>query len=1152
MAFTFGFYNALNHDRRYNAIQVSSIFDGIIKDGIFMSIGGHMNVKATGNGFNIVVESGRAWFNHTWSLLDADYPMVVPPSDVLEDRIDVVVLEVNENVDVRQNFIKIITGTPAEHPTKPALTNTLDIHQYALAYITVPANSVTLTQSNVENAVGMGSTPFVTGILETINIDDLVAQWKSQWNDWTEEVDLNWNNWFDTVDNAWLAWFTQQQSKWEDILADRAEEWEEIKDTVDSEWASQQGSINSDYTNWKSSALAAYNQWLDQIKGTLDDDAATQLAKEVVELKNRDDVISTYQHVKSGTEHMFIGSGSNGKVKMTADIDSGDKVVISSAPKEKVTVEGATSQPGSGDPSPDNIRMIDGVGMYDQCIVLDGSSDEGWGVDANGVFVLRGIQGETLDYVSQTSNSAICYARSNSFKASSVSDCYFKTTRGTFTFPVAPEQLGRVFVYNKGETLSEFKSHLSSHPLIIWYRSVDFYKCKGPFYYVHEVSDGTQSPYKAIGIELNAPLFDGDSLEIGGLSGCDQMVVLEGASDETWKAFENYPGVFYHDFSPQADNAYYIKTNSKKYNPSTDISTLKIGEFTTQKPGNATRFILRYNSLSTNPQDIKFYLSAYPLIVFYRSAEYTEEADIPVALEHHKHYMQIVQNVREEATNEGKDRFRYSLAVPSAVNADASNRTALSSHYSLVAQGGTFRKITGFSIVENRIWIYNNGETAEEFNVYLQEQINAGTPVQVVYELASAVTYAHPIQTESLPAYYGTEDFVTALSGEPVTDKWLTFTNDGAQLNFKGGGGVGVSKLAATTAVPADVVQGKTFYSKDKTLKRGTLADKPALNDAVSVGNDGNYLYARINVGAYRTKQSTGYPEIRFPNSDAIANIPGGNNGAWSGTYSGSNVTVPKGYHNGNGSVGVAGGNRGNWNGTYSGSDVAIPQGYHAGGGKVGVAGGNRGNWNGTYSGSDVAIPQGYHAGGGKVGVAGGNRGNWNGTYSGSDVAIPQGYHAGGGKVGVSGGNKGAWGSTINPGGSVTIPKGYHNGSGVVKANGNSINFHPINRTVGWGSGIRFTGEDATPGASGKMRFVLKYWCRTEYNVNGYIKVLRNGSEIHSTTFNKNYESPYNDDVPNGYINVEFSGSGTYQIQVSVDYNAGNGEIKMGGAFIGY
>ena len=109
---------------------------------------------------------------------------------------------------------------------------------------------------------------------------------------------------------------------------------------------------------------------------------------------------------------------------------------------------------------------------------------------------------------------------------------------------------------------------------------------------------------------------------ISGVGTYDKMLVLEGASDETWKAYENYPGVFYHDFPPQADNADYIKTNSKKYNPSTDISTLKIGEFTTQKPGNATRFILRYNSSSTNPQDIKDYLSAHPLTVWYKSVDY--------------------------------------------------------------------------------------------------------------------------------------------------------------------------------------------------------------------------------------------------------------------------------------------------------------------------------------------------------------------------------------------------------------------------------------------------------------------------------------------------------------------------------------------------
>lgn len=1119
MAFTFGFYNALNHDRRYNAIQVSSIFDGIIKDGIFMSIGGHMNVRATGNGFNIVVESGRAWFNHTWSLLDADYPMVVPPSDVLEDRIDVVVLEVNENVDVRQNFIKIITGTPAETPTKPALTNNLDIHQYALAYITVPANSVTLTQSNVENAIGLGSTPFVTGILETINIDDLIAQWKSQWSDWTEEVDLNWNNWFDTVDNAWTTWFTQQQSKWEDILADRAEEWEEIKDTVDSEWASQQGSINSDYTNWKSSALAAYNQWLDQIKGTLDDDAATQLAKEVVELKNRDDVISTYQHVKSGTEHIFIGSGSNGKVKMTSDIASGDKVVISSAPKEKVTVDGATSQPGSGDPSPDNIRMIDGVGMYDQCVVFDGSEDEDWQLGTTGTEGKYRLQIIATPKVTKVPATSVAPIKSNHFRTISATGTWDNQTG-------IAAQTNNIYIYSKEyQTVQSWKSYLAENPLIVWYRSVDFYKCKGPFYYVHEVSDGTESPYKATGIELNAPLFDGDSLEIGGLSGFDQMVVLDsgkffsqvtsgGLGLGYYQNLRNFVNI---DTRWSSSGYGHIGSDylpsigfSSVYNGSIGIGINPNGYVQLRLPGNA------------NPAD---YFATHPLTVFYRSVDYTPEADIAVALEKRVNGYAVWDGTDDmgDVLNLGEvTRGNIKAVLPAKQGSAGWVENSSCSHLRKLYN---WESNTEHFYIKFYFYLFVANSRLDSTDLaglkaWLATQYSAGTPVQVVYELASAATYAHPIQTESLPAYYGTEDFVTALAGEPVTDKWLTFTNDGTQLNFKGGGGVGVSKLAATTAVPADVVQGKTFYSKDKTLKTGTLADKPALNDAVSVGNDGNYLYARINVGAYRTKQSTGYPEIRFPNSDAIENIPGGDNGAWNGTYSGSNVTIPKGYHNGNGSVGVAGG--------------------------------NRGNWSGTYSGSDVTIPQGYHAGGGKVGVAGGNRGNWNGTYSGSDVTIPQGYHAGGGKVSVSGGNKGAWGSTINPGGSVTIPKGYHNGSGVVKANGNSINFHPIDRTVGWGSGVRFTGEDATPGASGKMRFVLKYWCRTEYNVNGYIKVLRNGSEIHSTTFNKNYDSPYNDDVPNGYINVEFSGSGTYQIQVSVDYNAGNGEIKMGGAFIGY
>ena len=41
MALTYGFYNSLNGDRKYNAMDISRLFDGLIKDGVFMSIGFH-------------------------------------------------------------------------------------------------------------------------------------------------------------------------------------------------------------------------------------------------------------------------------------------------------------------------------------------------------------------------------------------------------------------------------------------------------------------------------------------------------------------------------------------------------------------------------------------------------------------------------------------------------------------------------------------------------------------------------------------------------------------------------------------------------------------------------------------------------------------------------------------------------------------------------------------------------------------------------------------------------------------------------------------------------------------------------------------------------------------------------------------------------
>lgn len=187
MAVTYGFYNSLNKDRMYNAEQMSSIFNGIITDGVFSTIGDALMTVA-GSGMQVIVKTGRAWFNSTWTLNDAQLPLDVPTADVSLTRIDAVILEVNSAVATRANSIKILKGTPSANPAKPTLSATETNHQYALAYITVGAGVTSITAANIEINVGKTSCPFITSVLQQTDITDLFNQWEAEFTAWFENV----------------------------------------------------------------------------------------------------------------------------------------------------------------------------------------------------------------------------------------------------------------------------------------------------------------------------------------------------------------------------------------------------------------------------------------------------------------------------------------------------------------------------------------------------------------------------------------------------------------------------------------------------------------------------------------------------------------------------------------------------------------------------------------------------------------------------------------------------------------------------------------------------------------------------------------------------------------------------------------------------
>lgn len=290
MSFASGFFNSVDHDRLYDATDISRLFDGLIRDGIFASIGDCMVVKQS-NQMNVTVGTGRAWFNHTWSYNDALYPVTIPPSEILMERIDAIVLEINSVEAVRANSIKLIKGTPSSTPTKPALTNTKEVHQYPLAYVTVGKEVTSIRQADIENCVGTNACPFVTGILEVISIEQLIPQWKDILNRFVEENTANFNTWMNGEKQdyqAWLAAAKKEIADWEATSKSDYQKWyDSIKNGYDQWFATIKAAYDANWSTfqqWEKASQTEFDKWFENMKNKLEGDLGAKLTLETEKL----------------------------------------------------------------------------------------------------------------------------------------------------------------------------------------------------------------------------------------------------------------------------------------------------------------------------------------------------------------------------------------------------------------------------------------------------------------------------------------------------------------------------------------------------------------------------------------------------------------------------------------------------------------------------------------------------------------------------------------------------------------------------------------------------------------------------------------------------------------------------------------------------
>lgn len=829
------------YDRAVNSEFLRDVFKQYFSDGVFYSGNAACLQVAADTGMQVKVSPGACHIQGAMGIEYYQRTLVVQAAGA-QDRIDTVVARLDLSVDARKIDLYVRQGTPGESPSAPALTRDSTTWELGLANLFIAKNTSRISQERITDTR-----------LDTDRCGMVAAAVQPPFD--TEE--------FFAQLNAAIA--AHQQTA-DDQIAD-----------INSEWETTLSGINAEWDGWKDTTDEDFAAWFQHIKDQLDEDAAGHLQLQVDEINDTlaTGAITTYQHRKIGTEHHLIGKGPNGKTQMTADVDTGDTVVLHDcADVDGLVIEGKTTQAGTGDPSPENIRAISGVGMYDQCVVLDGSSDEDLDIKSSGSgYADYAVCSNVIDPLqSEPINARSSYLkRAGSIVNSSDFGFAVNTTSSSLYFRIS----------GVPATEPDYRAYLQAHPLIIWYKSVDYYKSTGPFYTVVELSD---DPYRAVGFELTQPLFDGDSLKVSVPSGCDQMIVLDGT--EQWQGFRSqtpaaYAGILFCDLAMIVDLKN-VKLLSDRYDGQIGYTNspggMDVGAcciVPAASSGNK-RFCVRPASTVLDIEEFKNHLSDHPLIVFYKSVDFTEEKDIPVVLEKHTKGLKIVTDteaITEDAngTTDGYDAV-YSVPCLSPVRGSID---LLSSHYKGVAgispaSGNVGVKTASSS---NSLIFEDSGNltSLEAAKDYFAAQQAAGTPVQVVYELAIPAEYARLYDGTTLPAYMGTEDFGSALDGEPVSGKWFTFTQDGTQVNFKGGGGLSDAKLAAANTSPGDVRTGKKFYAGDKTIKTGTLpvlhmGESNQINRWQNSTTKEVFIQANtIPEGIYESDGNTWTPQINIP-----------------------------------------------------------------------------------------------------------------------------------------------------------------------------------------------------------------------------------------------------------------------------------------------
>ena len=188
------FFNAINHDRKYNASHWADYFKPLFCNGVFNN---DLQVIANGS-MQIMIKPGYAWINgygyHNTDNLILD----IETASGNLNRVDSIVLR----LDLTERKIGAIVrkGNNASQPVSPQNERTGVLYDIKLADINVAAGTTNISQSMItDKRMDSDVCGWVTGSVEQIDFSQISVQFETYFNEFQTDNLNNFNVWFERM-----------------------------------------------------------------------------------------------------------------------------------------------------------------------------------------------------------------------------------------------------------------------------------------------------------------------------------------------------------------------------------------------------------------------------------------------------------------------------------------------------------------------------------------------------------------------------------------------------------------------------------------------------------------------------------------------------------------------------------------------------------------------------------------------------------------------------------------------------------------------------------------------------------------------------------------------------------------------------------------